>query len=158
MMVKMAEAANAVKTDAGSVVELRLMPERATMLVGERQRVALALTTSEPLGTATFKLRFDPRLMAVRGVSQGVLLAGAPANAAPTLMQSIDPSGALLISVQTPAGTPLKTGMNVMLFVEVEAIAGGESEIGFDKELARLATFDGRPVSLLFVPGRIAVK
>jgi hypothetical protein len=73
-------------------------------------------------------------------------------------MQSIDPSGALLISVQTPTGTPLKTGMNIMLFVEVEAIAGGESEIVFDKDLARLETFDGRTMPLLFVPGRIAVK
>jgi general secretion pathway protein D len=157
LMVKMAEA-SVVKAGPGNNVELRLMPERGTMLVGERQRVALAVATSEPLGTATVKLRFDPRVIAVRGVSQGILLAGAPASAAPTLMQSIDPSGALLISVQTPTGTPLKTGMNIMLFVEVEAIAGGESEIGFDKELARLATFDGRPVSLLFVPGRIAVK
>ncbi|HEV7857294.1 MAG TPA: secretin N-terminal domain-containing protein [Pyrinomonadaceae bacterium] len=157
VMVRTTEA-SVVKAGPGNAVELRLMPERGTMLVGERQRVALALTTSEPLGTATIKLHFDPRVIAVRGVSQGILLAGANASVAPTLMQSIDPSGALLISVQTPTGTPLKTGMNIMLFVEVEAIAGGESEMSFDKEVARLATFDGRPVSLLFVPGRITVK
>jgi general secretion pathway protein D len=156
-MVKTTEA-SVVKAGPGTSVELRLMPERATMLVGERQRVALSVATNEPLGTAVVKLHFDPRVIAVRGVSQGLLLSGASANAAPTLMQSIDPSGALLISVQTPTGTPLKTGMNIMLFVEVEAIAGGESEIVFDKDLARLETFDGRTMPLLFVPGRIAVK
>jgi general secretion pathway protein D len=157
LMVKTTEAS---VTNAGpnKNVELRLMPERAAMLVGERQRVALSVTTSEPLGTAVIKLHFDPRAIAVRGVSQGVLLAGQPANASPTLMQSIDPTGALLISVQTPAGTSLKTGMNIMLFIEVEALAVGESEIGFDKEVVRLDGSDGQAVPLLFVPGRIAVK
>jgi general secretion pathway protein D len=157
MMVKTTEA-SASQTGPTNAVELRLMPERAAMLVGEKQRVALALATNESLGTATIKLRFDPRVLAVRGVSQGSLLAGAPANTAPTLMQSIDPSGALLISVQTPAGTPLKTGMNIMLFIEVEALAGGESEISFDTDVVRLANADGRAASTLFVPGRIAVK
>jgi general secretion pathway protein D len=157
MMVKTTEA-SASQTGPTNAVELRLMPERGAMLVGEKQRVALALATNEPLGTATIKLRFDPRVIAVRGVSQGSLLAGAPANTAPTLMQSIDPSGALLISVQTPAGTPLKTGMNIMLFIEVEALAGGESEISFDKDVVRLANAGGRAASMLFVPGRIAVK
>jgi hypothetical protein len=157
MMVKTTEA-SAAQTGPTNAVELRLMPERGAMLVGEKQRVALALATKESLGTATIKLRFDPRVIAVRGVSQGSLLAGAPANTAPTLMQSIDPSGALLISVQTPSGTPLKTGMNIMLFIEVEALAGGESEISFDKDVVRLANADGRAASMLFVPGRIAVK
>jgi general secretion pathway protein D len=157
LMVKTTEA-NATNAGPNKNVELRLMPERAAMLVGERQRVALSVTTSEPLGTAVVKLHFDPRVIAVRGVSQGFLLAGQPANASPTLMQSIDPTGALLISVQTPAGTSLKTGMNIMLFIEVEALAGGESEIGFDKEVVRLDGSDGQAVPLLFVPGRIAVK
>jgi general secretion pathway protein D len=157
LMVRTTES-GAAKAGPINATELRLMPEHGTMLAGEKQRVALVLGTNEALGTAIVKLHFDPRIIAVRGVSQGILLTGTPASAAPTLMQSIDPSGALLISVQTPAGTPLKTGTNIMLFVEVEAMAAGESEIGFDKDLARLSTSDGRAVSLLFAPGRIAVK
>lgn len=138
------------------VSELRLAPERATMRVGEKQRVALSLKTGEAIGTAIVKLRFDPRAVAVRGISQGPLLAGALLQ--PTLMQSIDPSGTILISISSPAGASLKPGTSIMLFVEVEALANGESEFSFDKELVRLLTADGRALDLQFVPGRIVVK
>jgi hypothetical protein len=160
MAVKTQEAPAATPAVTGPInteAELRLMPERTAMRVGERQRVALALTASEPLGATIVKLRFDPRVIAVRGVSQGALLSGVPANMQPTLMQSIDPSGALLLSIQTPVSAPLKTGMNIILFVEVEAVADGQSELGFEKELVRLSAADGRTVLARFVPVSIAV-
>ncbi|HEY0006351.1 MAG TPA: secretin N-terminal domain-containing protein [Pyrinomonadaceae bacterium] len=147
----------AASSGPAGLVELRLTPEKQEMRAGQKQRVALSLGTIEQLGSATFKLRFDSRSIAVRGISQGSLLTGA-SGTAPTLLQSIDPAGSLFISVQTPAGTPLKTGMNILLFIEIEALASGESEIVFEQETIRLATQDGRNAAIQLVPARLSVK
>ena len=146
------------KSGTASAVELRLIAERPQMRVGEKQRIALAIVTPEALGAATFKLRFNPHGIAVRGVSQGTLLSAGVPGTAPTLLQSIDPAGTLFISVQTPASTPLKTGRNILIFVEVEAMAGGLREIVFDQESVRLTAPDGRTVRAQFVPVSITVR
>lgn len=153
-----AEKGAAVASVASVASELSLVPAQATMRVGERQRVALSLKTGEMVGTAIVKLHFNPRLFAVRGISEGALLTSVAANARPALMQSIDPSGTVLLSISSPAGASLQSGNETLLFIEVEALAGGEGELGFDKDLARLVTADGRALALQFAAGRIVVK
>src|SRR2546423_345934 len=71
---------------AESTAELLLMPEQQEIKVGERRRVMVFLKTDAPLGLATATLRFDPRALAVRSVSQGILAADKPG--APVLTQS----------------------------------------------------------------------
>ena len=139
-----------------SAAELRLVPEQQEMRVGEKRRLALVLKTDAPLGLAVLTLRFDPRNVAIRGVSVGNLFAGAQ-NGAPGLTQSVNPAGLLLVSVAPPGGTPM-TGAGVLLFIDIEAISVGESAIGFDKENIHLMAVDGRSVLLQFVQGSVRVK
>src|SRR3989440_3714877 len=129
---------------AESTAELLLMPEQQEIKVGERRRVMVFLKTDAPLGLATATLRFDPRALAVRSVSQGILAADKPG--APVLTQSLDPSGVLLVSVAPAPGAQPLTGEGLLLVIEVEALAQGDAALQFDADKVHLIATDGRTV------------
>ncbi|MCA1633740.1 MAG: hypothetical protein LC802_08480 [Acidobacteria bacterium] len=137
---------NAAATE--SVAELLLMPERQEMKVGERRRVMVFLKTDAPVGLATATLRFDPRALAVRSVSQGML--SADASKAPVLTQSVDPSGVLLLSVTPAAGAQPLTGEGLLLIIEVEALLAGETALTVDPDKLHLIASDGRSIRARF--------
>jgi general secretion pathway protein D len=142
------------KAMLGSAAELRLIPERNEMRVGEKRRLALVLKTDAPLGLAVVTLRFDPRTVAIHNVATGNLFAGQ--QSAPTITQSVT-GGVLLVSIAPPTGAPM-TGAGVLVFVDIEALATGESAINFDKDNMHLIASDGRNVSLQLVQSQIVVK
>jgi general secretion pathway protein D len=137
------------------IAEARLLPTGQEMRVGDKQRIALVLISKEPLGNTVARLRFDPRVLAVRGISQGPW-AGA-AQSAPTIMQSIDPSGLISLAISPQPGAPLKSGASVIFFLEIEALAAGETIISFDPN-AQAVTSDGRSVKLQMTESRLSVK
>lgn len=145
-------------TASKSACELRLVPEQQEMRVGEKRRLALVLKTDAPLGLAVITLRFDPRRISVRGISHGNLFAGTQSSAPPIITQSIDTKGVLLVSIAPPAGTAQITGAGVLLFVDIEGIASGESAISFDKDNVHLVASDGRSIFLQLVQSRVTVK
>ena len=135
--------------------EARLMAEGQEMRVGQKQRIALVLISQEKLGNTLARLHFDSRVLAVRGISQGPWPDGAPT--APILMQSIDPAGLIMLAISPQAGAPLKSGANVILYLEVEALATGESAITFDDNTQSVSS-DGRSIKMQMVESRITVK
>lgn len=143
---------NAPATQPVAVAELRLMPAQQEMRVGEKQRLALTLISNAPLNSAMLRLRFDPRFINVRGISQGD-----SAQNAPTIMQSIDPSGIVTISVMPPAGVNFKNGASVLVFLDIEATAAGESTFGFEKDNVHLSSAGSQVTPQLF-ESRIVVK
>jgi general secretion pathway protein D len=145
----------AATVTAASVAELRLMSERQEMRVGEKQRLALLLTTDAPLGTALIALRFDPRTIVVRAVTKG------PADAkgiTPAIMQSIDPYGLMLVSVSPSGDMSSATGARVLLFLDIEAIAPGESKLVFDPTDMYLNAASGHSVQLKLLPTSLILK
>jgi general secretion pathway protein D len=135
---------SASNAPGASTAELLLLPEQQEMKVGERRRVMLFLKTDAPLGLATATLRFDPRSLAIRSVSQGVF--AADKSLAPVLTQSVDASGVLLISVSPAAGAQPLTGEGLLVVVEVEALAQGDAGLQFDADKVHLIATDGRTV------------
>ncbi|HEY0378233.1 MAG TPA: secretin N-terminal domain-containing protein [Pyrinomonadaceae bacterium] len=154
-MAAPAAAANAKASPEPAVVELRLTAEKQEMRVGEKQRVALVVVTKEALGATTARLRFDPKVLAVRGISQSAWPDGAAS--APAVMQSIDPAGTIMLIVQPQSGSPLKSGESVILFLEVEALASGDSVISFGPD-AHIIAPSGHGVSLQLTESRLTVK
>jgi type II secretory pathway component GspD/PulD (secretin) len=136
--------------------EAHLVSEQQEMRVGGKQRVALVLISKEPLGNAILRLHFDPKVVAVRSVSPGVWLDGAQTQ--PSIMQAIDPAGIVAVAISPQAGAPLKTGANVVLFLDIEAVATGESVINFDPTNLNVVTADGRAVKLQMAESRLTVK
>jgi general secretion pathway protein D len=140
---------------AESAAELTLMTDRQELKVGERSRVMVFMKTDAPLGLATATLRFDPKALAVRSVTQGGLT-GAGTNA-PVVTQSVDPSGVLVVSVAPAAGAPALTGEGLLLVIEVEGLAPGETGLQFDADKVHLVATDGRVVRARTTPGRFKV-
>lgn len=146
-----------------SSADLSLVSEASEMRVGARQRLALRLKTDAPLGLATATFRFDPRVVAVRGVSAGTMFetqqtssGGVPPFA---VSHSVDPTkGVLVVTVAPLPGTmqPL-TGDGVLVFVEVEAIAPGDSRFNFDAGKVHLVANDGRSVVMQAVQTALRV-
>jgi general secretion pathway protein D len=139
-----------------SAAELRLIPERSEMRVGEKRRLAMVLKTDAPLGLAVVTLRFDPRAIAIRNVATGNLFAGQQ-SAPPSITQSINPGGVLLVSIAPPTGVNM-TGAGVLVFIDIEALATGASAISFDKDNMHLIASDGRIVTLQLVQSEVVVK
>jgi hypothetical protein len=138
-----------------SLVELGLATGPGDMHVGEKRQLALSVKTGAPLGMAVMTLRFDPKVIKVNSVTAGGIFANA--KTAPALSQSIDPSGMLLVSIAPGAGSPLG-GEGVLLNIEFEAVAGGDSLLAFDLANVHLVASDGRNLLLQVEPVKLTVK
>ena len=126
------------------------------MRVGERRRVPVLINTTTPLSLAAAALKFDPRVLAVRSITRGSIFGDAP-GAQPSITQSVDQRGTLLALVAPAAGSTV-SGAGVLLFVEVEALAAGESLIGFDRAGLYLMSADGKAVVAQTSQARLTVK
>ncbi|HYN85356.1 MAG TPA: cohesin domain-containing protein, partial [Pyrinomonadaceae bacterium] len=135
-------AATASGVAAGSA-QLTLVPDGGDVKPGERRRLTLALKTDSPLGLVAATLRFDPKVVAVRAVSTAVPADG---SAAPVVTHSVDPSGVLVISAAPGAGARPFGGESLLLVVEVQGLAAGESDFAFDADKVHLIAADGRAV------------
>jgi general secretion pathway protein D len=140
---------------AAGVVELGLSPDQSEMRVGEKRQIALGVRTGSPLGLAVLTLRFDPRVIKINSVAPGGLFANA--KTAPALTQSVDQNGMLLVSLTPAAGSPVN-GEGVLLNIEFEAVAGGDSLLAFDLANVHLVASDGRNILLQVEPVKLTVK
>jgi hypothetical protein len=121
------------------------------MRVGERQQLRLLLKTDAPLSLVTATLHFDPKIVAVRSVSQGSIFSGA--QSAPTISQAVNNgSGAALISAMPPRDGSHLTAAGTLLQIEIEALADGETSLGLDAADVILISADGSKVLLKHSP------
>lgn len=148
------EPATAVET-APNVIELSFNPGTGDLKVGEKRQLALQVKSEAPLGLAVVTLRFDPKVLKINGISAGSLFANA--KTAPTLTQSIDEHGMVLLSLAPAAGSNL-TADGALLNLDVEAIAGGDSALAFDLSNVHLVASDGRALLLQIAPIKLTVK
>jgi general secretion pathway protein D len=153
-----ASATGAAAFVTRSAAGLMLLPKLEEMRVGESRRITLLLKTDAPLGLAALTFRFDPRQLRISGVSTGNLLAASAGGAQPIFTQSVDAKGLLLVSAAPPAGAQAITGAGVLIFIDVEAIAPGESSFTFDKDNVHLIAADGRGILLDLSEVKVVVK
>jgi|GEM_PF-246731 len=144
----------AAMTEGGTL--LYVLSGQKEMRVGERQRLMLLVKTSTPLGLAAATLRFDPRVVAVRNVTPGSLF-GEAKELSPTITPSIDARGSLLALIAPAANTPIN-GMGVLLFVEIEAVGAGESDVTLDQAGVHLMSAAGKNVATQLAHTRLVVK
>jgi len=138
------------------VARLNLTSTDGTVKVGERRRFAIELNSEIPLSLAVLALRFDPKVVKVRNVTGGSMVASDQET--PAISQSVDPSGFCLISIAAINGkVPLK-GTGTLAFIEIEAIAAGDAAINFDKDMIHLVATDARDVVLDLAQGHLSVK
>ncbi|MDX6271838.1 MAG: ral secretion pathway protein [Acidobacteriota bacterium] len=143
----------AAMTEGGTM--LYVLSGQKEMRVGEKQRLMLLVKTSTPLALAAATLRFDPRVVAVRNVTHGSLF-GETKELLPTVTPSIDPRGSLLALIAPAAHTPIN-GMGVLLFIEIEALAAGESDVTLDQAGVHLMSVAGQNVATQLAHTRLVV-
>jgi general secretion pathway protein D len=150
-------SALAVKTSqpSGSVVELALVPDKTELKTGEKQQLQLRVKSDAPLGMAVMTLRFDPKVLKVNAVSMGDLFA--KAKTAPTLTQSVDEHGLVLISIAPAAGSAVVAD-GTLINIDVEALSAGDSVLTFDLSNVHVVASDGRPLLLDIQPVKLTVK
>jgi general secretion pathway protein D len=139
--------------NATSAAALRLMSDSQPMRVGERRRLKLLLKTDAPLGLVALTLRLDPRVLALRSVSAGTLLAPGDAHVTHTLT----PEGLLLVTVTPDTAAAAISGAGVLLTFEVEALGEGSGPLRFDADDVRLMATDGRKVLLRVMNDQLSV-
>jgi general secretion pathway protein D len=144
-----------VKTNDASVTELRLVSEKGELRVGEKQQLTVQLKSDAPLGMAVLTMRFDPNVIKIKSVSAGGIFLNA--KVAPTITQSIDAHGLMLVSLAPAAGSAVN-GEGGLLNFEVEAIGVGDSALAFDLANVHLVASDGRYVTLQIEPIKLTVR
>lgn len=142
------------KEPEASVVEL-FLNTGDELKVGEKRQLAVQLKSDAPLGMALLTLRFDPKILKVNSVTAGNLFANT--KTPPTLTQSVDEHGMVLISL-TPAAGSAVTADGALLNIEVEAIASGNPNLNFDLSNIHLVASDGRAMMLQIEPVKLTVK
>jgi general secretion pathway protein D len=151
------------KTDGGAkasesaagVIELSLSPEKSEMQLGEKRQIAVHVNSEAPLGLVVISLHFDPQVVKIKSVSAGSIFANV--KTAPTLTQSLDEHGILLVSL-TPADGSTVNGEGSLLNIDVEANGVGNSALAFDLANVHVIAKDGRPTALQIEQGSLSVK
>lgn len=138
-----------------SIIELGLTPSTNELRVGEKRQLAVEVKSEAPLGLTVLTLRFDPKVVKINSVSAGSLFANA--KTAPTITQSIDERGVLLVSLTPAAGTPV-SGAGALLNIDIEGIGAGDSALAFDLNNVHLMASDGRNTLLQIEPIKLTVK
>ena len=138
-----------------SVMEVSLTPGKSELKVGDKQQLQLRVKSDAPLGLALVTLRFDPKVLKVNSISLGDLFANAKTQ--PTLTQSIDNHGMMLISLVPAAGSTV-TADGAIFNIDVEALAAGDSTLAFDLSNVNVVASDGRPLLLQIEPIKLTVK
>ncbi|HYO63889.1 MAG TPA: secretin N-terminal domain-containing protein [Pyrinomonadaceae bacterium] len=142
---------------ASRVAQLRLVPERPEMRVGERQTIRLFVKTDASLNLVVAMLRFDPRVLAVRSVSRGSTFPGA--QGAPVFSKAVNnEAGSMLVSVLPLPGDPPVTAAGTLLSIEVEALAGGSTAFSVDAQDPVLMASDNSRVQLKHAPILLTVS
>ena len=140
---------------APNLIELSLATDQNELKVGEKRQLALQVKSDAPLGLAVITLRFDPSVLKINGASAGSLFANA--RNAPTVTQSVDEHGMVLLSI-TPASGSAITADGVLLNLEIEAISAGDSALSFDLSNVHLVAGDGRTLTVQIEPIKLMVK
>jgi hypothetical protein len=76
---------------------------------------------------------------------------------APTLTQSVDEHGMVLISIAPAAGSTV-TADGALINIDVEALAAGDGTLTFDLSNVHVVASDGRPLLLQIEPAKLTVK
>jgi general secretion pathway protein D len=144
------EAAVNPGSTSGRIAQVSLTPGDQSMKVGETRRFAVNVNSDVPLALAIIALRFDPKTVKVRAVSEG--LENGPGV---SFTQSLDPSGVCLISLSNLNNL---TGSKTLLFVDVEAVGLGNTALLLDKASTHLVATDARDLGINLMPIRATVK
>jgi hypothetical protein len=109
---------------------------------GNKRRVAMVIDAGTPINNASITMRFDPKKIAINGVTAGDIFAKTKGE--PEITPLATPDGNLMLKITLPSGVSIK-GTGVLAFLEIEILQDGTSAIMFDYNNVRLIGINERP-------------
>jgi hypothetical protein len=143
-------------TRATGAVQLGFTPGSGEMKIGEKRTFAVQFKSDAAFRPAVLTLNFDPHVIRISGVSAGNYFKDS--KNAPTITQTNYENGFVLISITPAAGAGVVSGEGILLNIQVEALAAGESAISFDGPNTRVSASDGNRVVLQAGPCKLTVR
>ena len=141
---------NAASTDGAKgnapTAELQFLQNLPVMKAGEKTKIAVLVKSASAFRSATFGLKFDEKKLAVRSVSYGEVFGG---NSAQTAAKPFLNEGGKMFVSLTAAKDASENGSGVLAYVEIEALADGQVQLAFDRDVLNLLTGDGKNFSIL---------
>ena len=131
----------ASKKSRGSDVNMSLVVDSLS-IQGNKRRVAMVIDTGTAINNASITMRFDPKKIAISGVTAGDIFAKAKGE--PEITPLSTPDGNLMLKITLPTGVSVK-GTGVLAFLEIEILQEGTSAIMFDYNNVRLIGTNERP-------------
>jgi general secretion pathway protein D len=150
------ETSIAPVTARSRIAQILLNPTSKPLNGGETRQYAIELKSDIPLALAVIALKFNPKVVKVRGVTAGPLVNGDKST--PSIISSVDPSGVCLISVSSRAGSTAIQGEGTLLLIEVEVLAPGHPGFILNKEAMHIVATDASDVALEVGPVQAMLK
>lgn len=127
--------------------ELKFLPGLPELKAGEKTKVAVMVKSATAFRSAVLALKYDPAKIAVRAVSYGEVfgaeLGGREAK------PYINQNGKTFVSLGSMKNTA-DYASGVLAYIEVEALADGQHQIGFDFDALNIMTADGKDFAFRF--------
>ena len=152
-------ALTSVSANARSA-QLIFVPSDSVLKVGETRRFALELKSDASLAMAILALRFNPKVIRMKGISAGTALTADNGNqeSTPGMSQSIDAAGLCLVSLSNLRSAASLKDSGLWLFIDVEALTAGDAGLAFDANATQLMATDAGKIALDLSPVRVTVK
>jgi hypothetical protein len=128
-----------VPASAAPSVQMRFGGELAEMKAGEKVKIPVLIEGSSAFRSGVIGLKFDDKRIAVRTVSFGDVF-GTLADT--TATPFINQNGKMYVSLTAKDDAAKLSG--TLAVIEIEALADGKPEIGFDKDVLNFLTADGK--------------
>ncbi|HRJ87107.1 MAG TPA: secretin N-terminal domain-containing protein [Pyrinomonadaceae bacterium] len=121
--------------------KISFLAEIPDLKAGQRIKLPVLITGSDPFGSAVLGLRFDEKLMAVRSVAYGDVFGGAMSGT--EIQPFLNQGGRTFVSLTASKG--LRTGLSgTLAVIEFEALADGTPTVNFDKDVLNILGTDGK--------------
>jgi hypothetical protein len=135
-------------------------PSDSVLKVGETRRFALELKSDASLAMAILALRFNPKVIRMKGLTAGTALTADNGNqeSTPGMSQSIDSAGLCLVSLSNLRSAASLKDSGLWLFIDVEALTAGDAGLAFDANATQLMATDAGNIALDLSPVHVTVK
>jgi general secretion pathway protein D len=135
-------------------------PSDSVLKVGETRRFALELKSDASLAMAILALRFNPKVIRMKGVSAATSLTADNGNqeSSPAMSQSIDATGLCLVSLSNLRSAASLKDSGLWLLIDVEALAAGDAGLAFDANSTQFMATDAGNIALALSPVHVTVK
>jgi general secretion pathway protein D len=135
-------------------------PSDSVLKVGETRRFALELKSDASLAMAILALRFNPKVIRMKGVSAATSLTADNGNqeSSPAMSQSIDATGLCLVSLSNLRSAASLKDSGLWLLIDVEALTAGDAGLAFDANATQFMATDAGNIALALSPVHVTVK